>query len=386
VHATSATEKRRDQRRNASQAELPLAPSVDRLFRQFCETAGPVSWFGSGRRICQQEGMMNSRLTHAMVLGGFLCLAAAEAGAQVCVKIDEAQDTLTGNERAAAVLLLSRQFATAGQQVVADCSTPILLAHIKLGNLITVTLSGPLGDRQGTALGLEDLPALYDQMVRSLLTGRPMTGLSVVDRTNVTAAQATTAPRVRSDSFTYARLGYGQIFGSQSYGVPSFGFGYRAELDRIALDISFLNLQVGESDYYGSSGSANSASLVKLSGLYLIHRDANSTPYLGGGLSWGRTDINDIQPAEARTGTGPSAVYYYNTGGHGSGLQGELTGGYEFGRVTTIRMFVQADAILPFYSVTSQTISSRGTVSSTTRRYVPSLVMSVGLGWQRNRK
>ena len=135
---------------------------------------------------------MNSRLTHAMVLGGFLCLAAADAGAQVCVKIDEAQDTLSGNERTAAVLLLSRQFATAGEQVVTDCSTPILLAHIKLGNLITVTLSGPLGDRQGTALGLEDLPALYDQMVRSLLTGRPMTGLSVVDRTNVTAAQATT--------------------------------------------------------------------------------------------------------------------------------------------------------------------------------------------------
>jgi hypothetical protein len=49
-------------------------------------------------------------------------------------------------------------------------------------------------------------------------------------------------------------------------------------------------------------------------------------------------------------------------------------------------MFVQADAILPFYSVISQTISSRGAVSSTARRYAPSLVMSVGLGWQRNRK
>jgi hypothetical protein len=48
-------------------------------------------------------------------------------------------------------------------------------------------------------------------------------------------------------------------------------------------------------------------------------------------------------------------------------------------------MFVQTDAILPFYSVTSQTISSKGVVSSTTRRYTPSLVMSVGLGWQRNR-
>lgn len=330
---------------------------------------------------------MNSRLIHVMVSAAFLCLAAAEAGAQVCVKIDELQDTLTRDDRAAAVLLLNRQFAMAGEQVVADCSTPYMLAHIKLGNSITVTLAGPKGERQGTALGLEDLPALYNQMVRSLLTGRPMTGLSVVDRTNVTAAQAATAPRVRSDSFTYARLGYGGIFGEQTYGTPSFGFGYRAELDKVALDVSFLNFQAGKPDYYGYSANADSASLLKLSGLYLLNRNANSSPYFGGGLSWGRTDINETQPMETtRVGTGPNTIYYYNSGGHGSGLQGELTAGYEFGRATTLRMFVQADATLPFYSVLSQTISSRGAVSSTTSRYAPSVVVSLGVGWQRNRK
>jgi hypothetical protein len=329
---------------------------------------------------------MNSRPVHVMMLAAFLCASAAEASAQVCTRIDESQDTLTQTDRTAAVLLFNRQLAMAGEQVVADCPTPFLLAHIKLGNTITVTLTGPRGDRQGTALGLDDLPALYNQMVRSLLTGRPMTGLAVVDRTNVTAAQATSAPRVRSDSFTYARLGYGGIFGDQIYRTPSFGFGYRAELERIALDVSFLNFQAGPSDSYGYSASADSSSLVKLSGLYLLKRDANSTPYFGGGLSWGRTDIDNIQPTEiVRAPTGPNTVYYYNTGGHGSGLQGELTAGYEFGRATTLRMFVQADAILPFYSVTSQAISSRGVVSSTTRRYTPSLIMSVGLGWQRNR-
>jgi hypothetical protein len=151
------------------------------------------------------------------------------------------------------------------------------------------------------------------------------------------------------------------------------------------VDVSFLNMQVGQTDSFGSSG-AGGTSLVKLSGLYMLNRNANSTPYVGGGLSWGRTYINDTQPVEVtRVGGGPSAAYYYNTGGRGSGLQGELTAGYELGRATTIRAFVQADAILPFYSVTSQTISSRGAGSSTTRRYVPSLVMSVGLGWQRNR-
>jgi hypothetical protein len=350
----------------------------------FRETDSVVSRLIRSSRISEQEGAMNSRLIHVTSLAGFLCLAAAEARAQVCVRIDELQDTLTQNERAAAVLLLNRQFAMAGEQVVAGCSNPYLLAHIKLGNSITVTLSGPKGERQGIALGLDDLPALYSQMVRSLSTGRPMTGLAVVDRTNVTAAQAT-AQRVHSDSFTYARLGYGGIFGSQTYGTPSFGFGYRAELDKVALDVSFLNLQPGQSGDYGAS-NASGASFVKLSGLYLLNRYANSAPYLGGGLSWGRTYINETQPPEiARTGAGPNTVYYYNTGGRGSGLQGELTAGYEFGRATTIRMFVQGDVILPFYSVTSQMISSRGVVSSTTRRYTPSLVMSVGLGWQRNR-
>ena len=329
---------------------------------------------------------MNSRLIRVTFLAAFLGLGAAEAGAQVCVRIDESQDTLTQNDRAAAVLLLTRQFAMAGEQVAADCSTPYLLAHIKLGNSITVTLSGPKGEREGTALGLDDLPALYNQMVRSLVTGRPMTGLAVIDRTNVTAAQAT-AQRVHSDAFTYARLGYGGIFAGHTYGTPSFGFGYRAELDTIAVDVSFLNLQVGQSESYGPSASAGGASLVKLSGLYLLNRRANSTPYLGGGLSWGRTYINEAYPTPViPIGTGPGTIYYFDTGGRGSGLQGELTAGYELGRATTIRMFLQADATLPFYSVTSQTISSRGIVSSTTRRYTPSLVMSVGLGWQRNRK
>jgi len=328
---------------------------------------------------------MNSRLVRMTFLGAILCFAAAEARAQTCVRIDETQDTLTPDDRRAAVLLLNRQLEMAGEQVAADCSAPYLLAHIKLGNSITVTLSGPKGERQGTALGLDDLPALYNQMVRSLFTGRPMTGLAVVDRTNVTAAQAT-AQRVHSDSFAYARLGYGAIFGGRAYGTPSFGFGYRAELDKVAVDVSFLNLRVDQSEGYGASASAGGTSLVKLSGLYLLNRDANSTPYLGGGLSWGRTYINEGYPTEVtRVGTGPGAVYYYDTGGRGSGLQGELTAGYEFGRATTIRMFVQADAILPFYSVVSQTISSRGVVSSTTRRYTPSLVMSVGLGWHRNR-
>ena len=314
------------------------------------------------------------------------CVAAQAAQAQVCVSIDESQDTLGPGDRAAAVLLLNRQFALAGEEVSAGCTTPYLLAHIKLGNTITVTLSGPRGEREGTAVGLDDLPALYNQMVRSLLTGRPMEGLAVVDRRNVTAAQAA-GQRVYSDAFTYARLGYGAIYGGRAFGTPSFGFGYRAELDTVAIDVSFLNVQVGESPaYYSGSPSAGSSSLIKLSGLYMLNRQANAAPYVGGGLSWGRSTINQSQPIESPRGAPPGATYYYTTNSEGSGLQGELTAGYEIGRATTLRLFVQADATLPFYTVKSETISSRGVVTSTTSRYTPTVMVSVGLGWQRNRK
>lgn len=209
---------------------------------------------------------MDSQTIRITIFATFLSVAAATAQAQVCVRIDESHDTLSPGDRTAASLLLQRQFALAGEQVAADCPDPYLLSHIKLGNTITVMLSGPKGDRAGTALGLDDLPALYSQMVRSLVTGKPMEGLAVVDRSNVTAAQST-AQRVHSDGFTYARLGYGVIFGAgeRSYSLPSFGLGYRAELDKVAIDVSFLNFQTNNSDSYSDAPEVGSFSIVKLS-------------------------------------------------------------------------------------------------------------------------
>jgi hypothetical protein len=62
-----------------------------------------------------------------------------------------------------------------------------------------------------------------------------------------------------------------------------------------------------------------------------------------------------------------------------------VTAGYEIARTTTLRVFVQADASLPFYKATSQFHSTSGVVT-TSQRYVPSLVVSVGLGWQRSHR
>jgi hypothetical protein len=304
------------------------------------------------------------------------------AGADVCITVDEAHDMLSPPDRTAAILLVAKQFELAGQRVVPEgCSMAYTVSHIRLGETIVVTLSGPDGHREGTALGLNDLPALYSQMVRSIVTGRPMTGFNVVDRTNVTEAQAS-QPRVQSDSFGYARLGYGSIFGDRSYGGPALGLGYRAELDAFGIDVSFLNYQVpstGSNSYYGSSQGSMAGSVLKLEGLYFMNPKANATPYLGGGVSYGFTDFG-----------GTYGNSNYRSSWHGSGLQGELTVGYELPRASTLRMFVQADTILPFYTVTSETVTySRaaptGTIA-TAHRYSPSLVVSVGFGWQRNRR
>ena len=75
----------------------------------------------------------------------------------------------------------------------------------------------------------------------------------------------------------------------------------------------------------------------------------------------------------------------------GNGLQGEISAGYELGRASTIRVFLQADAGLPFYRLTAHTYEFSNTppymvTTSTDRQYVPSLAVSLGIGWQRGRR
>jgi hypothetical protein len=282
---------------------------------------------------------------------------------EVCVAIDESHDTLAPADRTSARLLLARQFEIEGWRVVAGgCSNEYLVSHVRLGYTISVVLTGPAGHREGTAHGLDDLIPLYSQMVRSIVTGRPMEGMNVVDRTNVTAAQAQPPHRVSSDSFGYARLGAG----NQGAGM---GFGHRTELDTVAIDVSFLNFthQLGSSSVnsygysYGSSGSTT-FSWIKLEGLHFMNTKANSSLYFGGGASWGGGYIEDSNSWKSWSG---------------SGLQGEVTAGYEFGRASTMRVFVQGDATLPFYHMVMPGASSR---------YAPSFGISVGFGWQRPRR
>jgi hypothetical protein len=305
-----------------------------------------------------------------LVTFAFVAAPAFASATDVCIAVDETHDTLAQADRTAALRLLTRQFELMGQHVIESCDTPFVVSHISLGRTIVVTLEGRGQRREGTALGMEDLPALYNQMVRSIVTGRPMAGFNVIDRTNVTAAQAS-VERVATDSFWYARLGYGGIFGDRTYGTPAIGVGYRVEMDSFGVDVSFLNYQIGTNGSYYSSDGAFAGSLLKLQGLYFLNPTANRSPYLGAGLSWGGTAIG--------------------SGFTGSGLQGELSAGYELPRASTLRAFIQADAILPFYHVTANRYSApdyyyrRNVTVTTDQRYAPSFVVSLGLGWQKSR-
>jgi hypothetical protein len=302
----------------------------------------------------------------------------SSARADVCLTIDEARDTFSPSDRSAALLLLARQFELAGERVVPpECPNLYVVSHVQFGTRITITLSGPMGQRDATAIGKDDVPAVYSQMVRSLLRGLPMEATGVVDRTNVSATQSTEPNRIHSDSVWYARLGYGAHFADQAYGGPSVGFfGYRREGNRYGIDVSFLNFQYKSSSstpyVYGPQGSSGmTGSWLKLEVLRYFAPASDRSLYGGAGLSWSTTNLD-----------------HDTTRWEGDGLQGELTAGYEFGRAGSIHVFIQGDVGLPFYDLQGTTYTYMaappfvGNVS-VAHRYVPSFSISLGLGWQR---
>ncbi len=308
-------------------------------------------------------------MRHSLVASLFALVTtaagAAPAVAQVCTAIDESKDNLSPDERKAAMTFLGQALANNGQTVVpSGCGATYLAYHVRFGTSVTVHLSGPQGQRQATARSLEDVPPLYSQMVRSLLTGQPMSGANTtVDRTNVTQAQQAPS-RVEADSLWYGRIGYGSLLAGSFSGGPAFGFGYRYELDTIGIDASFFNMIVPTSND-SSTDFKLTGSFVKLMGLYFLNPIANASAYFGGGLSWAGGGFT----SNSRAFTG-------------SGLQGELSAGYELLRASSIRMFIQLDAGLPFFPYTGETLVSGGTSDS---KWGPIFALSFGVGWGRAR-
>ena len=295
-----------------------------------------------------------------------LAVSIGTARADICVSVDETRDTFSDADRKAAVFLLVSQFEAEGQRVVSEgCTDPYVVSHVELGRTITVTLAGPQGKRDGVAIGMDDVPALYSQLVRALLSGRDVGSMTkVVDRTNVVVAQ--TAPlRVEADSLMYVRLGYGSQLGAASRSGAAMGIGFRRELDALAIDVSFANI-LKQAAGTGYLNNGSSASLIKLVVLRYGNKTSNSSVYWGGGASWGSV-------------SGWSNNNYWG----GSGIQGELTAGYEMLRASNIRMFWQTDVVLPLYSVAVENLKN---LSVSNRQYMPTATISFGLGWQRDRR
>lgn len=185
-----------------------------------------------------------------------------------------------------------------------------------------------------------------------------------------------TAHKPRSRSFAYARLGYGAVFADTTHGAPAFGFGYRGQLDSVALDVSFLNFLVGDGPQTGDNAFAGS--LLRLEVLRLLDPEADRSVYVGGGMSWGGVSAGRTQVTGDR----------YTTSWNGSGLQGEMTVGYEFARNEPMRIFVQADIGLPLFMGTSTeyALSNRVLDAGTRtyeKRYMPSAAVTFGIGWRR---
>jgi hypothetical protein len=285
--------------------------------------------------------------------------SAGWARAQVCVSLDEARDNLAPEDRRAAVLSLMQALTKNGQHVVADgCGGVYRVYHVKLGATISVYLYGPRGDsREARASKLDELPLVYEQLVRALLTGQPMGGVGVVDRTNATSEQIVPR-RVAADDVKYLRLGYGTVTGGDLVGGPAFGFGWRFELDRLAIDVSALNLIVATANRVREAGLTGS--FVQLSLLYFGSPLSDYSSYFGAGVSWGGSAVTTDSGAMT-----------------GSGLQGNAIVGFEMFRSSTIRLFVQGDAVLPFYRVNLG-------VGAMTDLYTPSFSVAVGTGWGRS--
>ena len=302
-----------------------------------------------------------------MTLGLLFALARTSI-AGVCVTLDESRDTLAPEDRRAALISFQQALAKNGVAAGAgDCTLTYTFYNVKLGDAITVYVVGPAGTTQGRASKLDELPLVYDQLAHSLVTGQPMGSDQNVDRTNATADQM--APRrIQADDLKYVRLGYGVVTGPATAAGPAFGMGWRHELDRLAIEVSIFDLVFASSnDAMGNSSSGVSGDLVKLSGYWYQQPLANASMYYGVGLGYGVTYLCTADVAS-------NGCY------SGGGLDGVVSAGYEMLRSSTIRLILQVDAALPFY--TSNGLSADGV--TTTHRWVPTLGLSIGLGWGRS--
>jgi hypothetical protein len=232
---------------------------------------------------------------------------------------------------------------------------------VRLGKSITVVVQSPRGTRRERVKKIEDLPATYHQLAHAIISGKENTNDgSSVDRRNVTDSQSQ-RKRVSADAVWYAKLGYGSTPAAGFHAGPAFGFGRRWELDSVGINLGFLNfiLYQDSEEFRGAS-----AGWIELGADYFFDPYANSTAFVGAGLSLGNHSI-------------PSDTGDYEN----AGLQGKATLGYEMFRASTIRLSALLEATLPMYRLTRTTIDPITSAEDDDHVYSPTFQLSLGLGW-----
>lgn len=312
-------------------------------------------------------------MTRFTLPAAFALIAAAvpfSASAEtVCVQIDEKNDTLSESDRRGALAVARAAFVKAGTEVASSpCENQYTITNSTLGETIFVTMSGPRGQRDAKALKVDELGDLYQQMAKSLVQGVPMG--EAVGRNNVTSRQQN-PKRMTADSVYWFGLGPAYFLAVNPDAMPlHFTGGWRYELDQFGLEVNMGFTFAGSEETTASGETIDEAVInggIGLAGFWFADEEANNTPYFGLGLGWSGT------AADTLDGT-------YS----GNGLQGTLSGGFEMLRASTIRAFVQIDAVLPMYELTLDRDTLLGNDPSPDApdaRYAPLFMLKIGVGW-----
>ena len=290
-------------------------------------------------------------------------LAPRLAAASACVTIDDTRDGLTDDERQSTRTLFEEALTEAGVAVAREgCDETWTLYHVRLGKSITVVVQSPRGTRRERVKTIEDLPATYHQLTHAIVSGTEnTTDGGNIDRRNVTEAQGDRR-RVNADAIWYAKLGYGVTPASGFHGGPAFGFGRRWELDNVGINLGFLNFIMYQNSEEFSGASAG---WIELGADYFFDAYANSSGYVGAGLSLGNHSI----PAD-------EGDPYEN-----AGLQGKFILGYELFRASTIRLLGQVETTLPMFRLSRDVYDPVTGEEREQHVYSPTFQLSLGLGW-----
>jgi hypothetical protein len=167
-----------------------------------------------------------------------------------------------------------------------------------------------------------------------------------------------TPRRVQSDNLGYVTVGYAATFGGDVAPGPTLGGGYRYELDRFGVDAGVV-LLMAQRDAAATQTGVHAG----IRGLFFASPDASATPYLGLGLAFAALG-SEIDHA----------------GYSGSGLAGRVSLGYELLRESTIRFVVEADALLPAFTLARDEVEP-ARAGAKGDFWGATLGASLGIGW-----